>query len=234
MINPDLDPQAWQHDFARQRRCVVQDVLAPGAADALWDCMTREVPWELVFRRGREVVTLDERRLAAIDPRQFAALTAEINAQAQDDFQFVYWKYSMVDAYRRGAHTGLALHRLLEALASPAMIGFVRAVTGFDDIRKVDAQATLYRPGNFLTAHTDEEERTQRRAAYVIQLCRGWKADWGGLLQFLGPDGAVTSTFTPGYNQMALFAVPQSHSVSMVTPFAGAPRLGITGWFTAG
>jgi hypothetical protein len=27
--------------------------------------------------------------------------------------------------------------------------------------------------------------------------------------------------------------VPQERTVSMVTPFAGAPRLAITGWFTA-
>jgi Rps23 Pro-64 3,4-dihydroxylase Tpa1-like proline 4-hydroxylase len=140
----------------------------------------------------------------------------------------------MVDAYRRQVLPQLITHRLLEALASQATIELVRTVTGFSDVSRVDAQATLYRPGNFLTAHSDEQVgEHNRRAAYVIQLCRNWKADWGGLLHFLDASGAVTQTFTPRFNSMALFAVPQEHAVSMVATFAPGPRFGITGWFTA-
>jgi SM-20-related protein len=233
MLNAQLNPSDLRHRFDPNRRVVVRDILQPAAADAIWNCMAREVPWELVFRRGNEAVTLDEAALARIDGSEMAKLTAAINAQAQNDFQFVYWKFSMVDAYRRQILPHLVLHRVLESLASAEMIAFVRSVTGLEDIQRVDAQATLYRPGNFLTAHSDEETGSTRRAAYVIQLCRNWRAEWGGLLQFLGADGGVTETFVPGYNQMALFAVPQEHTVSMVTPFAGAPRLAITGWFTA-
>ena len=232
MLNPRLTPANWRARFAERRRVVVGEVMQPAAADAIWDCMTREVPWELVFRRGKEVVTLDEAALAQASATDLAKMTADINAQARDDFQFVYWKFSMVDAYRRRVLPHLILHRLLESLATPEMISFVRSVTGFADIQRVDAQATLYRPGNFLTSHSDEEAGVKRRAAYVIQLCRNWKPEWGGLLQFLA-DGEVRETFTPGYNHMALFSVPQLHAVSMVTPFAGAPRLAITGWFTA-
>jgi SM-20-related protein len=234
MINPSLELAPLAERFARDGRLLIDDILLPEAANALYRCLLNEVPWEVVFRRDQQVVTLAQAELARLDPGQIEQIMAAIHRQAQQDFQFIYWKFSMVDAYRRQQPPQILTHRLLEALASPETLERVRKITGLHDIRRVDAQATLYRPGNFLTAHTDDDDgQFVRRAAYVIQLCRGWKADWGGLLQFLSADGGVTQTFTPRFNSMALFRVPQSHAVSMVAPFAPAPRFGITGWFTA-
>lgn len=233
MIRTDLPVDPCKQRFAATRRVQIANVLDSEAAEFLVACLAEEIPWELVFRRGAEVVTLSAADIAQLDPSQTARVMEEIQNQARQDFQFVYWKFSIVDAYRRGLLPGLFVHRLLEALASAEVIDWVRSVTGLHDIRKVDAQATLYRPGNFLTEHNDEQEgQHHRRAAYVIQLCRHWRPDWGGLLHFLD-ERSVVETFVPGFNQMALFAVPQRHSVSMVTPFARAPRFAVTGWFTA-
>lgn len=234
MINRDLPVEELKERFARERRVLIDSILEPGAAEALYECLLREIPWELVFRRGTDVITLTGADLDRLPAREREQMMLAIQAQAQRDFQFVYWKFSMVDAYRRQVLPQLITHRLLEALASQATIELVRTVTGLSDISRVDAQATLYRPGNFLTAHSDEQVgEHNRRAAYVIQLCRNWKADWGGLLHFIDGRGAVTQTFTPRFNSMALFAVPQEHVVSMVATFAPGPRFGITGWFTA-
>jgi Rps23 Pro-64 3,4-dihydroxylase Tpa1-like proline 4-hydroxylase len=69
--------------------------------------------------------------------------------------------------------------------------------------------------------------------AYVINLSRDWQADWGGLLQFIDESGAVSETFMPRWNTLSLFRVPQGHAVSLVAPWARAPRLALTGWFMA-
>ncbi len=234
MINRHLPVDELKERFARERRVLIDSILDPMAAEALYECLLREIPWELVFRRDREVVTLTGSDLDRLPAREREQMMVAVQAQAQRDFQFLYWKFSMVDAYRRRLLPQLITHRLLEELASQATIELVRTITGFADISKVDAQATLYRPGNFLTVHSDEEvDQRERRAAYVIQLCRSWKADWGGLLHFVDGHGAVAQTFTPRFNSMALFAVPQDHLVSMVASFASGPRFGITGWFTA-
>ena len=58
-----------------------------------------------------------------------------------------------------------------------------------------------------------------------------WRAEWGGLLMFLDEAGDVTETFTPAAGTLNVFRVPQSHAVSMVAPFAAAPRYSITGWW---
>jgi Rps23 Pro-64 3,4-dihydroxylase Tpa1-like proline 4-hydroxylase len=207
LINPQLPVAELKNRFARDGRIVIDDVLDPAAAEALYQCLLRDVPWEIVFRRGAQVITLTQRDLERLPQRELDQLMAGVQRQAQTEFQFVYWKFSMVDAYRRQLMPQLLTHRLLES---------------------------LYRPGNFLTEHTDDhDDAFVRRAAYVIQLCKDWKADWGGLLHFLDARGEVTRTFVPRFNSMALFAVPQPHVVSMVVPFAPGPRFGVTGWFTS-
>lgn len=136
----------------------------------------------------------------------------------------------MVTAYQQRRDPGLLLHGVLEFLNSPEYIAFARALTGDDRVRRVNAQATRYRPGQFLRYHTDEENNEGRLYAYVLNLTREWHADWGGLLQFIADDGRVTETFLPRWNTLSLFAVPAGHAVSLVAPWAQQDRLSITGW----
>ena len=94
----------------------------------------------------------------------------------------------------------------------------------------ISGHATAYGPGHFLTAHDDEVAGKKRHAAYVYNLTPTWRIDWGGLLLFHGADGHVARGFTPSFNALNLFAVPQPHSVSMVAPFAANRRYSVTGW----
>jgi len=45
--------------------------------------------------------------------------------------------------------------------------------------------------------------------------------------------GNVTRAFTPGFNILNLFRVPQPHSVSWVNDLAPSPRYAVTGWLRA-
>ena len=69
----------------------------------------------------------------------------------------------------------------------------------------------------------------KRLAAYTLNLCPQWRAEWGGMLCFPGEDGR-TEDFLPGWNTFNLFRVPQFHFVSFVAPYASAGRYSITGW----
>ena len=94
----------------------------------------------------------------------------------------------------------------------------------------MDAQATRYRPGHFLTQHDDHAEGKDRLFAYVLNLTPQWIADWGGLLMFLTDDGHVAAAYTPRWNALNILKVPQPHAVSVVAPFARGARHSITGW----
>jgi Rps23 Pro-64 3,4-dihydroxylase Tpa1-like proline 4-hydroxylase len=115
-------------------------------------------------------------------------------------------------------------------MRSPAFLQFARVMTGFDQIVNVDMQATRYRAGHFLTAHDDGVEGKGRLAAYVLNFTPGWRADYGGILQFIDHDGHVAEGLVPAFNALNVFKVPALHSVSTVAPFVTASRLSLTGW----
>ena len=215
----------------------VRDWLPPELAGSLLHALQQphpQVPWEWVFMDGKSVKSIPSVRIESMARSQVSARWRGIHTQALDQFQFSFRKYSMIDAARSGTPMHPALVDFLGCIASKDSLDAVRALSLIDDIKQVDAQATLYEPGDFLTVHTDDQDaQFTRRVAYVYSLCQGWKPDWGGLLHFHGDDGDITETFVPEYNTLTLFTVPQAHSVSAVAPFVGAPRLSITGWFTA-
>ena len=57
-----------------------------------------------------------------------------------------------------------------------------------------------------------------------------WRPDWGGVLQFLDADGHVAEGYSPAFNALNIFKVPQDHCVSSVVHHAPFNRLSITGW----
>lgn len=237
MINDALDLTRWRVQLQRDGRVQVDDYLQPDAAQRLRTCLEYEVPWTLALCDASGAHTIDHAAYSAMDGAAVTQLLSDTAAGARDDdaandtgFRFAYDSYMMVSAYKEGRDPGLLLHRVLELFNSPEYIGFARALTGDDRIRRVNAQATRYRPGHFLRYHTDAESHEGRLYAYVLNLSRDWHADWGGLLQFIDNDGRVLDSFLPRWNTLSLFAVPAGHAVSLVAPWAAQDRLAITGW----
>jgi Rps23 Pro-64 3,4-dihydroxylase Tpa1-like proline 4-hydroxylase len=136
----------------------------------------------------------------------------------------------MIHAYLNNWDPGHPLHRLTEFLNSPTFLDFGRQVIGAPRITKAEAQATLYRPGNFLTRHIDPGHNEERRAAYTFGFTRAWQPDWGGLLLLLKENHDIARGFLPRFNLLTLFDGRRIHSVSPVSAFAGAGRYQITGW----
>jgi Rps23 Pro-64 3,4-dihydroxylase Tpa1-like proline 4-hydroxylase len=152
-------------------------------------------------------------------------------AAAGGRFAFLYGRYPMVEAYVENWHPGHPLYGVLEAMNAAPMLEFARAISGMADISRADAQATLYARGHFLTDHDDLVESEGRRLAYVLNMTRDWKPDWGGYLNILDERGDVRAGFMPRFNTMNMFLVPMRHHVSGVAQFAPVGRYAITGWF---
>ncbi len=234
MQNPDLNIAQLAAQFAQQKRLQIRNIFTADAAEATHRCLANEVEWDYAFRRDGKDVALSPRDILSLSAEARADIALGIIAEAKRGFQFAFFKYSMVAAYQAGRDPNLYLHRVLEAIAAKPFLDFARAITKDDRIARIDAQATLYDPGNFLTLHDDQSYDGQTRLyAYVLNFSRDWIADWGGQLQFHDNAGNVVESFVPHFNSMSFFKVPALHSVSMITAFAGAPRLAITGWFTA-
>lgn len=231
MFNNAIDIARVRADLARDARVQVADYLQPEAAERLRQCLQDEVPWTLALRDGEGARTIAHAAYAAMAPEAVATLLRDVADSARGgEYRFAYDSYMMVRAYQEGRDPGLLLHRVLELFNSPDYLAFARALTGDDGVRRINAQATRYRRGHFLRQHTDIDSEEGRRYAYVLNLSRDWRADWGGLLQFIDDDGRVVDTFLPRWNSLSLFKVPAGHAVSLVAPWADQERLAITGW----
>ncbi|MBS0194522.1 MAG: 2OG-Fe(II) oxygenase [Proteobacteria bacterium] len=231
MINNDLNVDHWKAQLAARTRVQIADFLQADAAQFLRDCLAKRVPWRLAEHSAGESRTHGHDD--ALDEAGYREVLDAAYRSARDSFQFVYDSYMLGHARAHGWDPDLPLHGVLDFFNSPDYLEFARYLTGDDTINAVNAQATRYRPGQFLTPHDDKNSIEGRRYAYVINLSRGWKADWGGQLQFLDAEGNVIDTLLPRWNTLSIFRVPQLHLVSLVSPWAGEDRLAITGWMLA-
>lgn len=213
--------------FVADRRLHIADLLAKEDARRLADHLLARDDWRHVTNGGGQVFEIERHRFAAMDATERERIVQAIHAAASDGFQFRYDTLRVPDYPVSDAVT--ELDKFTAFLRSPAMLRFFRTITGLP-VSYVDAQATLYRSGDFLTGHDDDVAGKHRLAAYVFNLAPVWRTEWGGLLMFHGADGHVERALTPRFNSLNLFGVPQTHSVSMVAPFASGPRLAVTGW----
>ncbi len=232
MINNALDVDFWKTQLATRSRVQIPDFLQADAAELLRDCLAHQVPWSLA-ERSDNAAPRTHGREHALEDAAYRDVLDTAYRNARESFQFVYDSYMLGRARKEGWDPDLPVHVVLEFLNSPEFIEFARYLTGDTAINAVNAQATRYRPGQFLTPHDDTHSGEGRRYAYVINLTPRWKAEWGGLLQFLDESGSVIDSFMPRWNALSLFRVPALHHVSLVSPWAGEDRLAITGWFLA-
>lgn len=229
MINNELDVTPYRRRLLEQGRVQIPGFLQEPSAERLRQCLRDEVPWQPALRSDRP---LPASVGAAKSPENVhPGLLQTLYQRAREDFEFVFDRYRMIEARRDGLDPGLVLHVVVDFLNSPPFIEFARELTGDDAIRMVSAIAARYRPGHFLKLHNDKAGDEDRAFAYVINLSRHWQSDWGGLLQFVDGDQNVVETFSPHWNSLSLFRVPQLHQVSLVAPWAKEDRYSITGWF---
>lgn len=229
-----IEASAHEAAVRYRRRAHIPNFLPRAQAAALQQSLIALARWNTVTRSGERHLDLDASGLEKLSLQDQGRFQNAVCDQAKRGFQYLFDNYPVYDAYFAGTIVDAELKSLFEFLNSDEVLAFVREVTGIDEISYADAQATRYRPGHFLTEHDDNVAGKNRCAAFVLNLTSEWKPDWGGLLMFVGPDGHIEEAYTPTFNALNLFTVPQRHCVSMVTPFAGAPRYSVTGWFRAG
>jgi len=224
-LNARPDRANLAEQFRARGRIHIPHILTQPAADRLLRCLSQETKWSTTFNNGPdfldvENVTRDERTKITLSSWQ----------RVGTGFQYLFDNHRLT---RKGEPYSDPAHyyaQVVEFMNSPALLSFVREVTGLADIAWTDAQATLYRPGDFLTVHDDQVGGHKRLAAYVLNMTPGWRPEWGGALQFVNAAGHLEEGYVPCFNALNVFRVPCAHFVSMVAPFGGM-RYSVTGWF---
>lgn len=233
-LSASLNEEEFAAHFREHGYVSIPSVLPDENAKRVHKALLESTPWNLVFSDRGKHIDLTSGQLHTMPAQSIKQLQQAIYKQAQDDFQYCYNNYPIYDAYKDGLNKGHVLHHFYEWLDGEEFLKFARVVTGFDDVSFVDAQATRYNPGHFLTSHDDTLEGKKRRAAYIFNFTPDWPPDWGGYLQLLDDDGHIRRGLRPTFNTLNIIAVPQLHNVSLVAPFAGSARFSISGWLRYG
>ena len=231
-LNDGLDIAGLRKDFATNRRVQVPGFFDVDVAENI-ERELKTLDWQLVLNTKEKHVDVYPFQLAEMGAQKAAEIKAFAKSRGAHEFAYLYENYPIADKLASGNLTNDVLLRLNQTMNSKAMVDFFNTITDFD-VTFCDMQATNYGPGHFLTCHDDGNIGKNRKFAYVYSLCRDWKAEWGGQLQFLDANGNVTQSFIPKYNTVSILEVPQDHHVSQVSEFTPNPRLSITGWYRTG
>jgi len=233
-LNPAVSLARAAKAYARTGVAVIDNVLDFECAAALASAMIAAPGFNLVTRIENQHRDFDATAMADLAPGPRDQFNRLVDEEARAGFQYLYETYPLYDASRQGLPLPAAFAGILGLVESREFLAFARKVCWSDQIRFADAQLTRFQPGHFLSEHDDAAPGKQRVAAYVLQLCSGWRADFGGVLNLLTPDGEIRRGLVPGFNRLVLFSVPRPHAVSAVAPFAPRPRLAMNGWLRGG
>ena len=235
-INPAVDRDTPRRDFADSSRAQLREVLTPGTASEIRRVLLQEMRWGMaVGRQDAAPRSFRNSELASTGGAQAINRTAAAAQAAtrRGDYGFCYAHYPFVDALNERWEPGGIHELLLEHLNSEAFLELARDITGITGLCRADGQATMFAANHYLGRHLDSHVAEGWRVAYVLNLTiDDWHPDWGGYLLFLDESEDIAKGYRPRFNSLNLFAVPQSHSVSFVPPFAPKGRLALTGWLS--
>jgi len=149
------------------------------------------------------------------------------NAFGKNQFSYIF--------YRSMNSTNMSFleFTLRKYLNSEIFIHTLNQITNMDLKELTTLFMSKYTSGNFLSPHSD---RGNGRLAFVINLTKYWKPQYGGNLHFLNDERTeITETYVPQFNNLLLFYVPENrgipHYVSHVVSNIKISRYAITGWF---
>lgn len=228
-IRADLDPSSFAETFAREGVVQIPIFLEPADADAAGGLLDGIATWAIVAPDdGNETLVITNEAIRKFGDAAVRQFLQSALKRASRGFSFIHLSYPMQDEYARDPSQ--PIHGLTELVQGRAFLDFGAKVIGARHVAGVRAQASNYRPGDFLTLHDDKHGRDARLAAFTLGFTRNWRPDWGGQLLFHDADGQIERGFMPGFNVLTLFKVPRDHSVAPVAAYAAAKRLSVTGW----
>lgn len=230
-LSKTLDVQALARAFATKARLHIPGILDTAAARRLHAALLAEPGWQCATLVNGEGIDIPLHEIDRWSPERMSAFVTGADREAARGFHFMFDSIRLTSLLKAGRPVAPVYRELCAFLSGPEFLGFIHQLTDDRRPRHADAQATRYRPGHYLNVHDDNQPGFGRLYAYVLNLTPDWRADFGGSLAFVGPDGHGLESYTPAFNALNVFRIPHAHAVTPIALFAPATgRLSVTGW----
>jgi Rps23 Pro-64 3,4-dihydroxylase Tpa1-like proline 4-hydroxylase len=200
----------------------IPNALSSSCAHLLYENILEQKQWNIVFKNQNQHQDLNNLEVEAWEDKHKDKLMSMIHTQASTGFQYFYETIPIYDIYYDNLMPGHFFNDILEFLNRDDTLNYFRELLGAPEISFLDAQITRFNAGHFLNCHSDDVNGKNRVAAFVINLSKEWRADWGGALHILNDDLEIDKSFLPSFNEINIFKVPVEHLVGVVAPFAMA------------
>ena len=128
-------------------------------------------------------------------------------AFGKDHFTYIFYR-----TMNNGKNMSYFEFTLRKILNSSEFLTMLNEITDLGLTKLTTMFMSKYKAGNFLSPHTD---KGNGRMAFVINLTKFWKPQYGGNLHFMNDERTeIIDTFVPEFNNLILFYVPEENGIS--------------------
>ena len=225
IINSIADYTNYKTTFDNKKRLKIDNFLNRNFAESLYNACITEKNW--ILASGIDKNKYEKKHIPQNDKINQSQIKNVSSAFGKDQFSYAF--YRSMNGEKMNYHE----FTLRKILNSAEFIRILNEITNLNLTKLNTLFMSKYTSGNFLSTHSD---KGNGRLAFVINLSKNWKPQYGGNLHFLNEDRTeIIDTFVPGFNNLTIFYVPENtgipHYVSHVSPNVKNQRFAISGWF---
>ena len=224
--NEDIENLKYIY-ISNNKKLKIPNFLESQFAEELFKHAFFEKNWNLAS--GIDKNKFEKQNIPQFDKINNLQIKNVSSAFGKDQFSYIFYR-----SMNNSKNISFLEFTLRKILNSPEFINTLNEITGLELTQLTTLFMSKYKSGNFLSPHSD---RGNGRLAFVINLTKFWKPQYGGNLHFMNDDRTeILDTFVPEFNNLVVFYVPEGdgvpHFVSHVAPNVKHNRFAVTGWFT--
>lgn len=225
IINNIEDIENLKYKFSCENQLKISNFLNEEFAEQLFQFALLEKKW--ILATGIDRVKYEKETTPIFTKINTLQIKNVNNSFGNDQFSYIFYR-SMNN--KNMSYFEFTLRNILN---SPGFIGLLNEITCLNLQGLSTLFLSKYKSGSFLSPHSDAGNG---RLAFVINITKFWKPQYGGALHFMNDDRTeIIRSYVPEFNSFIIFNVPENngvpHFVGHVAPNVKYSRYAVTGWF---
>lgn len=230
-INKSLNPIHYSGLFKSMGIVSIPNFLDTTFADKVFHFINQEMTAEWWYFTG----FYNDNKIILPDTIENQSKIQEVKEKCQSDFNNDKFSYHFYRTYNdHFPECDCPECTLRMTITSPEFTNLISQITGIKLTKNNELFISKYSEGSYLTTHNDNGNG---KIAFVINLTKNWKPQYGGNFCLLKEDRlSIKKIITPTFNSCTIFRIPDNkgipHYVSHVVSGVKYNRYAVSGWFS--